>query len=577
MVYAQVIVASRTNVQELTYAVPASIIPYIKVGTTVEVPLRRRRVRGVVIGLRRQIPRQLQGKLRELLAIDRTGEGFSSAQIATIKSLADQTGASLGEIAYTALAYPSRVSSLPIQTHQPTFIQASWSKRLAFYVKLATKYHAHKRVVIVAPTKRHVSLLANALVDRAVAIEPASAAKTQQISKVLSSDAPLTLIGAQALSFFPLRPGDLLIIDSPDHVGQISQRRPYLTSKRIGIARAAHEGIRLFFGAQLPSVTDYPKKLRRQWRFAVDRTKNAPLTVINRHQVPQLLADTFQERLLAAKNRRVIILVASKGFSPVVYCPTCQDVWRCPRCHRPLTLVTETQVDCRLCGWTTNQASDCPTCGGPVRPLGEGSALIAQTIRSLLPNQEVVEISSDTSDLPSARLIVATEKILSFPDAAFDTVFFASVDRMLMAANPDGAWHLLEILLSLSARAKEVIVQTHFPNHWVWSAAAQNKLDDFYHHELTERQRYGLPPYSLELKLFGRSARRQSLEIEANRVGEMVGQLLPTAVVSEPVFTRPAATDYQASVTIYAKKSLSRTEHNKLRGLLPFSWYFTVG
>ncbi|MEX2361588.1 MAG: hypothetical protein WD544_00145, partial [Patescibacteria group bacterium] len=68
MVYADVVVGARGSTQLLTYATPAQIIPYIRVGSLVTVPVRKKKITAVVINIHRRVDRTLKEKIKEIVA-----------------------------------------------------------------------------------------------------------------------------------------------------------------------------------------------------------------------------------------------------------------------------------------------------------------------------------------------------------------------------------------------------------------------------------------------------------------------------------------------------------------------------
>lgn len=575
MIYASVIVASRTNVQELTYAIPAAIIPYIRVGGTVMVSLRRQLVRGVVIKLVRNAPVTIKGRIKEIESIDRSGAGFSLPQVATIEDLAGYYGASPAEVAYHALAWPSQISGdVKPAAKKPIFIQAPWPERLKFYRQLMAKYNGKRRLIFLLPTSAQADALRAELGGETFG-DDLKVAEKRAIDQKLAANEPVTVIGVQKWIFFPLRPSDVLVIDSPKSIGAKSQRRPYMTSKRIGLMRARNEGIQLILGDDLLAVTDYQKKLDKSWRVISTRFEQLPLTIINRHRSPSLLAEPFADKLTEVETERNLVFVAAKGFANVLYCRACQDVCRCPNCGRPAQLKNEQKLVCRFCGWQADRPANCGKTGGELIVLGEGIQLVRKEIEKLLPDTKIIEVSSDNTNQPG-KFTIATEKIVSFPQAHFDNLFVASADRMLSGIDPDGSWHLLSILLALRSRVKIIIIQTHFPDHWVWQAVGSGNLDEYYQTELAERKKYRLSPFGQELIVFGRGASETQLKTQAKEIFIEL-QLMKKVTASEPTFERLNPREYQAKITIYADNQLTPADKTQIRDLLPPSWAIDIG
>lgn len=533
-------------------------------------PLRRQLVRGVVIKLVRTVPAAIKGRIKEIASIDRSGAGFSLSQVATIEDLAGFYGASPAEVAYHALTWPSVIGTeLKPNAKKPIFIQAPWPERLKFYRQLMSKYHGKRRLIFLLPTSAQADAVRAELGGETFG-DNLKAADKRAIDHKLFASEPVTVIGVQKWVFFPLRPGDVLVIDSPLSIGAKSQRRPFMTSKRIGLMRAKNEGVQLIMGDNLLAITDYPKKTDKSWRVVSAALQALPVTIVSRHRSPSLLTEPFAAKLIEAEDQKNLVYVADKGFANVLYCPTCQDIFRCPECQRSVHLKSEQVLKCRFCGWQAVRPTNCGKCGGGLIVLGEGIGLVRKEIEKLLPQTRIVEVSSDTKNEPG-NLTVATEKILSFPHAEFDNLFVASADRMLSGIDPDASWHLLSILLGLRSRVKYIVIQTHFPDHWVWQAVGSGDLDEYYQAELAERKKYQLPPFGQELIVFGRASSEIKLKTQAKQVFSQL-ETIKKIATSEPSYERLNPREFQAKIKIYADTILKPSDKTQIRDLLPPSW-----
>lgn len=582
MVYAQVIVAQRTNVQELTYAVPASIIPYIVVGVMVEVPLRRRLVEGVVISLSRRVSPELRGKVREIASASKEKLGFSAAQIKVIGELAEYYGAGLAEVAYHALSFPQPLPKAiidPPAALKPTFIQAPFEARQKFYQQLIRKFQTTKRIVFLFATEESSEAFQKYTKSEFTRI---SSAKRDQknLAELLKEDQPFLAAGQQGLAFLPLRPGDILVIDQPDHIGGKLQRRPFLRLKRIGLIRAKNEGLKLILGADLLSVDDYPKVAERTWQLQAEPLSKRPLTVYNRARSPFLLLPQIEEEIeTALKNReRVLVLASSKGWAPVLYCPACQEVLLCPTCVRPIALTSPNELTCSYCTTKLPRPVNCPRCrSNELVAVGEGVVQIQAALKKRFPEQPFVIVSSLSEVRPAHQpLLVATEKILTYVQEKFELVVLASMDRLLSGTNPSGSWQLLDGLLQLRGRSSQIIVQTHFPEHWVWSAYAAGSLNTYYRAELASRHRYQLPPFGEEVAVVGDGQKISELFKKVEAISNSLTRVLKDVQIGSPEVERRAGQQVHMTLPIYLSRRLKTDEKTILRDSLPPAWHLDI-
>lgn len=553
MLYAQVIVAKRTNVEELTYAIPAKIIPYIRVGSLVGVPLRRAQVRGVVINLKRTVPAALRSKIREISSIEKND--LNSKSIEVIERLADYYGASVAEVAFHALqgqllSVVGPDASSSSKTSQ-LILQAPWQLRQRQYLQ------------IIKQKKGPILLL---FAQKAYA----EAWKTlAEAEKVLTEH---VFIGTIKDAFRPLPQGALIIVDQPYHPGSKSPRRPFMTSRTIAKFRHTYEGIGLVLGTELIHVNDLNQvsqgKIKLKTSLPEPKpffiTKAAPGEIIH----PSLLG-AMRDSL--AKRKKIVVFSASKGWAPVLFCPDCQRVCLCPKCSRPISLETEQTTRCGYCSTTADRPTICPNCRqANLVPLGRGIGQISSALKKLFPNTNIAELSGSAEWPEGVECLVATEKILSFPDFSCDDLFILGVDRFLTGAALNDSWQLLSQLIELQQRSKQIFAQTTFPDHPIWGSVTSQKLRHFFAGELSCRKTYRLPPFGAVLRLVGRSAPKR-LQAEIQTITEALEQ-----EGFDVGSTRTGSSADTASLEIFSARPFSRAHKQKIQQLLPPSWHTDV-
>lgn len=575
--FAEVIVRRRTRIDALTYAIPAAIAAYIRVGSQVTVSVGQQVVNGVVLTITRQLPRELRTKLKDVIAVDKHNLGFSPPQIATIEKLADYYGASLAEIAFHALAIPSPIiaSALKPAVKKPIFVQAPWPDRVKFYQRIIKKHAGKKRIVFLFAVESFAAEFAKTLPSTVETFaDGLNAAQNRALNVKIAKSEPVIVIGGLKWAFFPLQAGDVLVVDQPDHIGLTSQRRPYLSAKQIGLARGLAEGIQAVLGADAPSLADYFQVQNKNWQLLKQRLPVKELTIFTKSRNIELLLPNFAAELAekAEENERILVFAASRGWAGALYCRDCQEVQDCPNCGRPVGLKNERELLCNYCGFTGVRPTRCRRGHDTLISLGEGASQVTAAVKAASPKASVAELGSDATQLPEAQIIVATEKILSLPAAKFDSLFVASADRLLSGTSADGAWHLLTIMLALRSQAKNIFVQTHFPDHWVWSAVGTGEFSEFYERELAERQKYRLPPFGQELQLVGHDKDLKRLQKQAGDITGKVEVEFPEATVSKSQ-TRYASGNFsELSLQLYRPTHFSSNEKHHLRSLLPPSW-----
>lgn len=578
MIYAEVIVKQRTNVEELTYAVPAPMVPYIRSGSLVTVPLRRRVVGAVVIGLRRSVARDLKEKIRPIATIDRSG-ALSKQRITVLRQLADYYGASLAEVAFHALNAPLQTNhpSQTIRPLQPRFVQGVWSERQRRYVELVVDHPGRSFLFVFAQATLAERFAALVRSSTAKSAFDDTRAKTQQeLQRRLIHNESFIVIGTLQRAFFPLKCADFIIVDQPYHVGAKQQQRPFMRAATIARIRGTNEGLQLILGDTLPAVEDIPKFTTKRWQLTGVQRPAKPLTIINRRGARDLLVPGLLQEVSTALQRpgRILVLVLARGWAPALVCPECGHIFSCDNCGRT-TAVDHGQFVCRYCHHRQKLPTVCPTCGATnLREVGEGVLRVISELKKLFPTVSVQEFSSDQPHYRRSRITVATEKIFNLPQAQFETVFFLSIDRLLTGAEINDAWSLMGYLLHFQHSAKKIIIQTYFPDHSIWHLAGGGKIRDFFRQELLLRRRYRLPPYAMLFAVVGQGLARKMSE-QADQIIHHFLSFFPDIQIGELEMEVVSPAENRARFRVLVPK-LTVAQKRALRDFLPPAWHLDV-
>ncbi len=574
MLYVDVIVKQRSKVEELTYAVPASMVPYIRSGSLVSVPLRRRIVAGIVVSLRRSVSRDLKEKIKPLAAIERDKQ-LSTAEITVVRQLAQHYGASLGEVGFHALDQPftlrSRIAA--VSPVRPTFFQLPVAQRLDTYIRLITK-HADASFVCIFAQKSFLEYFCESA--KKSGLEVVVADETVRFRKAIESklaaNERYVIATTSSGAFLPLASGDGLIIDQPSHIGLKQQQRPYMRVKTIARIRAACEQLRLFYGDDIPETADILRFQKKEWVLRRAKVGLASLTVASRLRTSEVLLPSVQERIrsVSSAGGRCLVVTLARGWASALICRECGHLLDCPKCGRTLA-VDRGQLICRYDNTLLDLPIKCPECRATtLHEVGEGVARIRAEIERLIPGTIVHELSSDQPVMPASGVVVATEKSLAFPADQYDLVVLASVDRMLGGVALNDRWELVRMVRTLGTVTKELLVQTFLPDDPIWTTAVGD-LRSFFEHELGDRRTLKLPPYGMLVSVVAHGTDEVELRRLAIEVREQISRTIPTTAVGPPVVVPIGPKRFRANVTFTAK-SISTKEKHQLAKSLPFAW-----
>lgn len=568
MLYAQVIVKKKTKAEELTYTVPAEIIPYLKIGSLVAVPVRQRISSAVVVGLKSRVSSDLKAKLKPILRLDRKQPAFTASQIAVAEKLAEFYAASRSVVALFAFNWPNNLPISSTRVVRSLFAQGRWSWRKSVYQQLIVRF-PREQGVLIFPTYRHSEDFFRSLPE----VLRAECELVKPGRKITKQTNKRLMVGNLSLIFWPLSPGDLLIIDSPNHFGNRYGARPFMGARTISLIRQAVERLRLVWGSEITPIEDLDRL--RHWLKLAEPSRARPMRIFSRRGANSLFPPGLEELIDQAilSKRRILFLALARGWARALICQECQQVISCRRCAQIIAVESGDKLVCRYCRFKQIQPKNCPNCKRPrLRILGEGVSQVKAALKQRYPKQTIAELSSDQPNFSSAEIIVATEKIFSFPTERFDLAVIASLDRLLSGNELDGQSQLISFVRQVQDLAGEVIVQTDLPEHPVWGVIAGDKLDQFYRGQLELRRTWRLPPYGTLVYLRGSGRRQEAIKSEFAKLSTSLKRLVSQAELGELTVEVSGAQTFQGRASLYLPHLLTGQLKRNLSAALPPSW-----
>jgi len=267
----------------------------------------------------------------------------------------------------------------------------------------------------------------------------------------------------------------------------------------------------------------------------------------------------------------------ARGWASALVCQECGYIFSCENCHRT-SAVSRQGLRCCYCAAETDTPKNCLACRSEnLKAIGEGVSAVKNYLSNKFKNIQIQELSSDKPFLEQkTQVIVATEKIFSFPNTKFDKVYIVSADRLLSGTHLDGAWRLLGYLIELQNRSKQIVVQTYFPESNVWTSAATGNVRPFFAQELANRQQLNLPPYGAVIVIRGSSSTTEKLFKQAEKITEEILKILPKADISFPEIDDRSGGLYHGRFTVYLSKQPQNSLKNKLATTLPPAWHLDI-
>jgi primosomal protein N' (replication factor Y) len=188
---------------------------------------------------------------------------------------------------------------------------------------------------------------------------------------------------------------------------------------------------------------------------------------------------------------------------------------------------------CHHCGAMEALPERCPRCGLNVKPVGQGTERVEETLHELFPHEALVRLDRDTASRPEqldailgsvlsgeARILVGTQMVTKghhFPGISLVVVLNA--DQGLFSSDFRAAERLAQTIVQVAGRAGrernrgEVLIQTEYPDHPLLQSLLSAGYEGFAAAALAEREAAHWPPFG-RLAVLRASTRSSSGALE---------------------------------------------------------------
>jgi primosomal protein N' (replication factor Y) len=374
---------------------------------------------------------------------------------------------------------------------------------------------------------------------QAIAVLHSSLADGERLAawRAARSGEAAVVIGTRSAVFAPLAKVGLIIVDE-EHDAAYKQQEGFRYSARdLAVVRAQREGIPVLLGSATPS-------LESLWRTQQQPEDLLPLPVraggakfpalslidLRRYAAQQGLSTPVMlgmRRHLDAGGQ-VLLYLNRRGYAPVLFCPSCGWAAPCKRCDARMTVHKRTQrLLCHHCGYEALLPTVCPDCQAPVKPMGQGTERIEETLLKVFPDAPLARIDRDSVSRKgeleavlervnsgAAKILVGTQMLSKghdFPNVTLAVILNA--DQGLFGTDFRSSERLAQTIVQVAGRAGraaqpgEVLIQTEYPEHPLLRCLVEQGYSAFAAAALQERAAAHWPPFT----------RLALLRAEANR------------------------------------------------------------
>jgi primosomal protein N' (replication factor Y) len=352
------------------------------------------------------------------------------------------------------------------------------------------------------------------------------------------------VLGTRSAVFAPLPHLQLIVVDE-EHDSSYKQYDGgcRYSARDLAVVRAHQCGVPIVLGSATPAFETLHNAARGRYRTLLlprrsDQAQPPHLVLVDlrsqaiRQGLSVAVIDAIRRHL--SQHQQVLVFINRRGYAPTLLCTSCGWIAPCPDCDARLTVHSaQRQLRCHHCGHAQVLPEGCLRCGFSVKPVGQGTERVEQTLRELFPSEALMRLDRDSATSAheleaimqsvhsgATRILVGTQMITKghhFPDVALVVVLNA--DQGLFSTDYRAAERLAQTIVQVAGRAGrekrrgEVLLQTEYPDHPLLRSLLNGGYEAFAATALAEREAARWPPFG-RLVLLRASSRSEQGAME---------------------------------------------------------------
>ena len=366
------------------------------------------------------------------------------------------------------------------------------------------------------------------------------------------------VVGTRSALFLPFPRLSLLVVDNEqDRSYKQDEMLPYYQARDIAEKRGTDGPVIL--GTAAPAVETFYRSTTGN--VSLLRVADAPavtVRIVDMKDESGILSAPLLDAIshTHAAGDKALIMVPRRGYFQTVICKKCGRPLRCPHCGVNLVYeASRAQLVCRVCGRAYPRFA-CPHCGSrALRFVGAGVERVEAEINQAFPRVRTVRVDGEVirrdpnfnleQALTTADIVVGTPMIAKGPSLPRVRLAAAiEVDGLLAVPDFRAAERAYQHLVGLADRMEEgeLIVQTHYPEHYALQSAATGNYELLLENELAARETFSYPPFSQLARLLFTARTAAQRSADAARVERVLTEFAVEVLGPSP-HPRRAATD----------------------------------
>ncbi|MBD5246539.1 MAG: primosomal protein N' [Barnesiella sp.] len=384
---------------------------------------------------------------------------------------------------------------------------------------------------------------------------------------LLADQGPKVILGARSSLFLPFGRLGLVIVDE-EHESSYKQAdpAPRYNARDVALVLASMHGAKALLGSATPSIETYYKALNGKFGLVTLTTRYndlplPPIHIVDMKRARQKGAVTGPLSLDAIKSindavehqKQAILFRNRRGYAPMVRCKQCAWVPKCQYCDVSLTYHNHSrQLVCHYCGAVYQLPDLCPQCRQPsIEIVGYGTERVEGEIETIFPARKVLRMDLDTTrnkdgyetiidafSSGKADILVGTQMVTKGLDfRTVSSVVVMNADELINVPDFKASERAFNMLEQVSGRAgrgeaegSEVVVQTYNPDHPILKYVQAHAYNEYYNHEIAEREQYRYPPFARIIYIYLKHADAGVLQQFSNAYAQLLASQLGSRV-----------------------------------------------
>ncbi|MDB4039935.1 primosomal protein N' [Methylophilaceae bacterium] len=406
------------------------------------------------------------------------------------------------------------------------------------------------------------------------------------------------IIGTRLAIFTPMPFLKIIIIDEEHDMSFKQQDGLRYHARDVALVRAKNINIPIVLGTATPSLESWHNSTRVENKYnflklsfravqnaSVPEIKTVLVNDKTKNGISRILVDAINDRL--KRKEQSLIFINRRGFSPTLFCSSCNWSSQCKRCSSKLVVHrNKNRLKCHHCGYDQKLIIQCPNCDSRnLMPLGSGTQRIEEVLNRFFPEASILRVDRDTTKSKKSLtllhekmnnreidILVGTQMLAKGHDFPFLTlVGVLDADNALYSPDYRAPEKLFSQLMQVSGRAGRsnikgtVLIQTAFPNNPVFEGVKNHNYESFALTMLQERKQMSLPPYCFTAILRAESKQLKYGEQFINDASKYAKSLSNTVVIYDPVRPSIEKLNGYERFQLFIQANSRKDLHNLLR------------